>query len=79
METTVKMNKQQQANHDLLKSMGGIVLSSQWVNGSGNYITAKAIPPTAKKIQSFEAKNYGKSVIDFFASHPRAKSAIAIV
>jgi hypothetical protein len=58
---------------------GGAVLASSWVNGSGRYITARAIPPFCKRIERYEAADYPKRIQEIFAKHPRAKSVVAIV
>ncbi len=68
----------QKENIRLLIELGGIVKSSDWTNGHGRHITAKAIPPFAEKIAKNDADNYSIKVRKFFIANPRVKFAIAV-
>lgn len=58
---------------------GGAVLSSDWTNGRGRYITRRAVPPFCKRIEKFEACKYPKRIQKMFSDHPRAQAVVAVV
>jgi hypothetical protein len=75
----MKITKPQQSSIDQLASRGGAALASEWTNGSGRYVTKRAIPPTAAR---FERKEYSVSPAAakaLFDAHPRALAVVAIV
>lgn len=55
----------------IARSENGVMKSSDWTNGSGNYVTAKALPPhVAKEWAAYAKTEAGKA---FAKAHPRVK------
>ena len=73
------MNKTQRENLFDLYKRGGLVPASEWVNGSGRYITKRAIPPHCERIERRDARKYPKRIWSIFESRPRVQAVVAIV
>ena len=74
----MKITKPQIESIKELKKRGGQVLTSQWVNGHGNYITRRAIPPFSDRIERSEKSKYPKRIQKLFKQHPKCQAVIAI-
>jgi len=75
-----KITKPQLAALADLKSRGGCVMASDWINGSGRYITAKTIPPFCKRIERYMGgPNLPARINRIFREHPRCHSVVAII
>lgn len=73
------MNKTQRENLFDLYKRGGLVPASEWVNGSGRYITKRAIPPHCERIERRDARKYPKRIWSIFEERPRIQAVVAIV
>ena len=77
-----KLSKVQIANLNEIHREKGAVLSSTWTNGSGRYVTARAIPAHCEKLTIDEGVRLGgwvgKTCRRLKRNHPRAQYVIAI-
>ena len=73
------MNKTQRENLFLMYKEGGVIPASDWVNGSGRYITKRAIPPHCERIERRDARKYPKRIWSIFESRPRVQAVVAII
>ena len=72
------MNKTQRESLLALHKRGGLVPASEWVNGSGRYITKRAIPPHCERIERRDARKYPKRIQSLFDKRPRLQAVVAI-
>lgn len=65
-----------------LRERGGAVITSEWVNGHGNYITRRAVPLFSDRIDRAAAMRLGtklpRRIRRVFDAHPRCEAVIAI-
>ena len=73
-----KLTKPQLESLAEIHRRGGAVLTSEWTNGSGRYITARAIPPFCERIERLYLDLQPKRIQKIFANRPRCKAVIAI-
>ena len=73
------MNKAQRENLLEIYNQGGVVLASEWTNGSGRFVTKRAVPPLCERIERRDADKYPKRISSVFESRPRVQAVIAIV
>jgi hypothetical protein len=69
---------------EILAQHKGIVLSSEWVRGSGRYVSRRPVPTGCVERETWQgdrglSEPSRKLYNDFVKSHPRAKKVILIV
>ena len=74
----MRITKPQMDNLAIIHRYGGAVLTSQWTNGSGRYITRKAVPPFCERVERYNAENFPKRIQRLFKIHPKCKAVIPI-
>ena len=52
-----KFNKVQISNLEYVLRHGGVIPSSEWTNGSGRYVTRRALPPFCELIDVWDVRN----------------------
>lgn len=73
------MNKVQRENLFQIYSRGGVVLVSEWTNGSGRFVTKKAIPPLCERVERRDAHKFSKRISSVFDERPKVQAVIAIM
>lgn len=65
-----------------LRARGGAVITSEWSNGHGNYITRRAVPLFSARIDRSSAMRLGtklpRRIRRVFEAHPRCEAVVAI-
>lgn len=79
-----KFNKDQAKNVKEIEDLGGAVLASNWITGSGNFISKRTIPPFCERMEMDHAltivRGVGlKTLKKIQKNHPKCKFVVAIV
>jgi len=75
-----EINKIQRANlAEIYAQPNGVIIASEWVTGSGRFITKRAIPPHCKRIERRDAHKYPKRISSIFNALPKVQAVVAIV
>ena len=80
----MNINHNQAQTLNEIYASGGAVLASEWVRGSGSYVSKRAIPPYCKEMNIDDAVavlggKAGKAAKAIKKAHPKARKVIAIV
>lgn len=64
----------------LTELMSGARMASDWINGSGHFISKRSIPPHAERIErrQLATRKLPKRITKVFDAHPRCAAVIAI-
>ena len=73
------MNKIQRESLFQIYKQGGVVIASEWTNGSGRFVTKRAIPPHCERIERKDAHKHPKRISSIFDARPKIQAVVAIV
>lgn len=84
----MKLNKTQQRQvREFMELQEGYCVSvSDWVNGSGRFVSKKAYPPFVKRVEKKEVdrmsgtelRGYHLMALEYFRKHPKRKAVLVI-